>query len=44
MHQKFADLDGIMLGGSPAEFDKFVVAETGKWAKVVHEANIALME
>jgi len=44
MHKKFADLDGIMLGGSPAEFDKFVVAETGKWAKVIHEANIALME
>ena len=44
MHKKFADLGGIMLGGSPAEFDKFVVAETGKWAKAIYEANIALME
>ena len=44
MHKKFADLGGMMLGGSPAEFDKFVAAETDKWAKVIHEANIALME
>jgi hypothetical protein len=42
--KKFADLGGMMLGGSPAEFGKFVAAETGKWAKVIHEANIALME
>jgi hypothetical protein len=32
----------MMLGGSPAEFGKFVAAD--KWAKVIHEANIALME
>jgi len=44
MHKKFADLGGIMLGGSPVAFDKFVVVETGKWANVIHEANIALME
>jgi len=44
MLKKLADLGGIMLGGSPAEFGKFVAAETDKWAKVIHEANIALME
>jgi len=44
MRKKFADLGGMMLGGSPAEFGKFVAAETDKWAKVIHEANIALME
>jgi tripartite-type tricarboxylate transporter receptor subunit TctC len=44
MRKKFADLGGMMLGGSPAEFGKFVSAETDKWAKVIHEANIALME
>jgi tripartite-type tricarboxylate transporter receptor subunit TctC len=35
MKKKFADLGGMMLGGSPAEFGKFLVAETDKWAKVV---------
>jgi tripartite-type tricarboxylate transporter receptor subunit TctC len=44
MRKKFADLGGLMLSGSPAEFDTFVAAETDKWAKVIHEANIALME
>ena len=44
MRKKFADLGGMMLGGSPVEFDRFVVGETNKWAKVIHEANIALME
>jgi hypothetical protein len=33
-----------MIGGSPADFDKFIAGETDKWAKVIHEANIALME
>jgi tripartite-type tricarboxylate transporter receptor subunit TctC len=44
MRKKLADLGGMMIGGSPADFDKFVAAETDKWAKVIHEANIALME
>jgi tripartite-type tricarboxylate transporter receptor subunit TctC len=42
--KKFIDLGGMMLGGSSAEFGKFVTAETDKWAKVIHEANITLME
>jgi tripartite-type tricarboxylate transporter receptor subunit TctC len=44
MRKKFTDLGGMMLGGSPAEFGKFVAAETDKWAKVIREADIALME
>ena len=44
MRKKFADLGGMMLGGPPAEFGKFIAAETDKWAKVIHESNIALME
>jgi tripartite-type tricarboxylate transporter receptor subunit TctC len=44
MKKKFADLGGLMLGGSPSEFGKFLAAETDKWAKVIHGANIALME
>jgi tripartite-type tricarboxylate transporter receptor subunit TctC len=44
MKKKFTDLGGMMLGGSPADFDKFLVGETGKWAKVIREANIELMQ
>jgi tripartite-type tricarboxylate transporter receptor subunit TctC len=44
MRKKFADLGGMMLGGSPADFGKFLTAETDKWAKVIHDANIPLME
>jgi tripartite-type tricarboxylate transporter receptor subunit TctC len=44
MRKKFADLGGMMLRTSPAEFGKFIAAETDKWAKVIHEANIAPME
>jgi tripartite-type tricarboxylate transporter receptor subunit TctC len=44
MKKKFADLGGIMLSGSPSEFGKFLVAETDKWAKVIHDADLKLME
>ena len=44
MKKKFADLGGMMLGGSPSEFGKFLVAETDKWAKVIHDADLKLME
>ena len=44
MRKKFTDLGGMMLGGTPADFGKFTAAETDKWAKVIHDANIALME
>ena len=44
MRKKFTDLGGMMLGGSPAEFGKFIATETNKWSKVIHDANIALME
>jgi tripartite-type tricarboxylate transporter receptor subunit TctC len=44
MWKKFADLGGMKLPGSPADFGKFLAGETDKWAKVIHEANIALME
>jgi tripartite-type tricarboxylate transporter receptor subunit TctC len=32
---QFADLGGMSIGGSPAEFGKFIADETEKWAKVV---------
>ena len=44
MRKKLADLGGMMLGGSPADFGRFIAAETKKWTKVIHDANIALME
>jgi tripartite-type tricarboxylate transporter receptor subunit TctC len=31
---------GTVLGGSPADFCKFIVAETEKWAKVIRTANL----
>jgi tripartite-type tricarboxylate transporter receptor subunit TctC len=40
MRKKLADLGGILIPGTPTDFDKFVVAETEKWGKVVQSANI----
>jgi tripartite-type tricarboxylate transporter receptor subunit TctC len=36
----FADLGGISVGGSPAEFGKLIADETEKWGKVIRIANI----
>jgi tripartite-type tricarboxylate transporter receptor subunit TctC len=36
---RFADLGGAMLGGSAADFGKFVADETEKWSKVVKFAG-----
>jgi hypothetical protein len=37
---RFADLRGIVLAGSPADFGKLVTEETEKWAKVIKFAGI----
>jgi tripartite-type tricarboxylate transporter receptor subunit TctC len=37
---RIADLDGTVLLGSPADFGKLIAAETEKWGKVIHAANI----
>jgi len=37
---RFADLGGMALAGSPAEFGRFIADETQKWAKVIRAANI----
>jgi tripartite-type tricarboxylate transporter receptor subunit TctC len=37
---RLADLDGTMLGGSPADFGKLIADETEKWGKVIRAANI----
>jgi len=40
MKARFADLGGVALEGSPAEFGKLIAEETEKWAKVIRAANI----
>jgi tripartite-type tricarboxylate transporter receptor subunit TctC len=40
MKARFADLGGEPLAGSPAEFGRFIAAETEKWAKVVKFAGL----
>jgi tripartite-type tricarboxylate transporter receptor subunit TctC len=37
---QLANLDGAVLGGSPADFGKLLADETEKWAKVIRTANI----
>jgi tripartite-type tricarboxylate transporter receptor subunit TctC len=37
---RLADLGGTVLAGTPADFGRLIAAETEKWAKVVHTANI----
>src|SRR5262249_42658905 len=37
---RLADLGGIVLTGSPADFGKLIAEETEKWGKVIRAANI----
>jgi len=40
MKARIADLGGTLMGGSPADFAKFIADETEKWAKVVPAAHM----
>jgi hypothetical protein len=40
MKQRFVDLGCTVFAGRPADFEKFIVSETDKWAKVVKFADI----
>jgi tripartite-type tricarboxylate transporter receptor subunit TctC len=40
MQVRLADIGGMELGGSPADFGKLVAEETEKWGKVIRAANI----
>jgi tripartite-type tricarboxylate transporter receptor subunit TctC len=42
MQAKLKDLGGIPVPGSPADFGKFLAAETAKWEKVVRAANLSI--
>jgi tripartite-type tricarboxylate transporter receptor subunit TctC len=37
---QLADLGGIILGGSSADFRALITEETEKWGKVIRAANI----
>ena len=40
MKARLAELGGITLAGSPADFGKLIADETEKLGKVIHSANI----
>ena len=40
MKRRFVDLGCAVFGGTPADFEKFIVNETDKWANVVRVADI----
>jgi tripartite-type tricarboxylate transporter receptor subunit TctC len=37
---RLADMGGMLLTGSPADFGKLIASETDKWGKVIREAGI----
>jgi tripartite-type tricarboxylate transporter receptor subunit TctC len=39
---RLADLGGMLVPGSPADFGTLVAAETDKWAKVIKEGGVSL--
>ena len=38
--KRFAEVGGIAIGGTPAEYGKLIADETEKWGKVVKAANL----
>jgi tripartite-type tricarboxylate transporter receptor subunit TctC len=40
--ERIADVGGMVIPGSPADFSKFIAEQTEKWAKVIRSANIKL--
>ena len=40
LKERLADLGGIPLPGTPADFGKLIVNETEKWGKVIRAANL----
>src|SRR5215471_12068118 len=38
--ERLADMGGMMLAGSPADFGKLIAEETAKWARVIKAAGI----
>ena len=42
MRARLADLGGVPIPGTPADFGKVIVAETEKWAKVINDSGVKL--
>jgi tripartite-type tricarboxylate transporter receptor subunit TctC len=40
---RLADLGGMVIAGSPADFGKLIADETEKWGRVIRAANIKAM-
>jgi tripartite-type tricarboxylate transporter receptor subunit TctC len=40
MKARFADLGGIVIAGSPADFRKLIAEETEKWSKVIQSSGL----
>jgi len=40
LHARIAELGGVPLRGSPADFGTLIAEETEKWGKVIRAANI----
>jgi tripartite-type tricarboxylate transporter receptor subunit TctC len=40
MKEKFANIGGTPIGGTPGEYHKLIVDEIKKWGNVIHLANI----
>jgi tripartite-type tricarboxylate transporter receptor subunit TctC len=40
MKARLADMGGILMPGSAAEFGKLIADETEKWGKVIRAANV----
>jgi tripartite-type tricarboxylate transporter receptor subunit TctC len=40
MKRRLADLGGVVIAGSPADFGKLIAVETEKWGKVIRTGNI----
>ena len=40
IQQKFANIGGTAIGGTPEAYGKFVASEIEKWGKVIKAANI----
>ena len=38
--ERLADMGGMVLAGSPADFGKLIADETAKWARVIKAAGI----
>jgi tripartite-type tricarboxylate transporter receptor subunit TctC len=42
MRARLAELGGVPMGGTPAEFGKVMASETGKWEKAVRFSGASI--